>query len=254
MFKRLAFTSWAAGVGIAIAWAGSFGAAEFPAKSTYLFFVQGKSAGKSEIACTEESGAYVFNSTSEVAFSEYTHTLTCRTEFDKKTLRARLFRYKGVRMGESLSGTVRIEGGLANGDLEAGGTSFSARAQWVDPTFLFQNYVPEHLAILARHLAASDQPYTRFTMVFPSDMMSLSGIATVESEVELATRPSPAVCKKYVVTFQNSAPFALYIDRKRNLPIYMDFPAVQAEVFLQSAYGDHPATRYVAPVAPAAPR
>jgi hypothetical protein len=254
MLKRLAFTSWTAGVGIAIAWAGSFGAAEFPAKATYLFFVQGTPAGKSEIECVQKDGAYVFSSTSSVVHGEFAETLSCRTEFDQKTLRPRLFQYKGVLSGESLSGTIRVDGDSAFSDVKTGANSFSVRVRWTDPTLVFQNYVPEHLVVLAHHLAASETLAQRFTILFPSDMMFVPGAAEVASEVELATRPSPAVCRKFVVAFQSSLPFYLYVDRKRNLPVYMDFPGVQTEMFLQSAFGDHPGTKYTPPKEPGTAR
>ena len=228
--------------------------AEFPAKATYLFYVQGVPAGKSEIECVQKDGVYVFSSTSNVVHGEFAETLSCRTEFDQKTLRPRLFQYKGVLSGDSLSGTIRVDGDSAFSDLKIGANSFSVRVPWADPKLIFQNYVPEHLIVLAHHLAASEALVQRFTILFPSDMMFVPGAAEVASEVELATRPSPVVCKKILVAFQSSLPFYLYVDRKRNLPVYMDFPGVQTEMFLQSAYGDHPGTKYAPPEEPGTQR
>lgn len=228
--------------------------AEFPAKATYLFFIQGAYAGRSEIKCIQADGAYVFGSTSNVVHGEFSETLSCRTEFDKKTLRPRLFQYKGVLSGDSLSGTIRVDGDSAFSNLKIGANSFAVRVPWADPKLFFQNYVPEHLIVLAHHLAASEALAQRFTILFPSDMMFVPGAAEVASEVELATRPSPVVCKKILVAFQSSLPFYLYVDRKRNLPVYMDFPGVQTEMFLQSAYGDHPGTKYAPPEDPGTQR
>ncbi len=228
----------------------AWGADDFPSKATYLFFIQGAPAGKSDIAFAGENGAYVFTSTTEVALGEQRHSLSCRSEFDKNTLRPRLFRYEGTRGGESVSGSIRLDPDSIRASLEVSGTQTSSRMLWVDGTFVFQNYVPEHLAVLARYLAASPKAFERFSILFPSDMMAAPGIATIETEVELATRSAPIVCKIYSVTLQNSAPFYLFVDSKRNSLVYMDFPVTQTEVFLESAFGSHPGTQYSAPRKP----
>lgn len=224
--------------------------AEFPSKITYLFYVQGRFAGQSDVTVTLENGVYVFSSSQEVGFGDYSQKLACRTELDGRTLRARSFHYEGGRQGESVSGTVRVDADSAKGELEAKGTPYTSRIAWVDPTFFFENYVPEHLILIGRHATASKKLQTRFSVVFPSDMVSLTAVAATESEVEIATRPRPTVCNKYGVAFQNSAPFFLYVDPDRNIPVYMDFPATQTEVFLKEAFGEHPAPRYKTPTSP----
>ena len=254
MIKRLVFTAWAAGVVVATAWAGSSPAVDFPAKATYLFFIQGTPAGRSDIECAAEGGAYVFRSTSNVFRGEFADTMFCRTEFDKKTLRPRLFQYKGVVSSEKVSGTIRVEGDSAFSRTETGGNPFSVRVGWVEPKLLFQNFVPEHLVVLSRFLTASDALVRRFTILFPADMMFVPGVGEVASELELATRPSPTICKKFGIAFQSSLPFFMYVDLKRDIPVYMDFPGVQTEMFLQSAFGDHPATKYAPPPAPGVQR
>jgi hypothetical protein len=224
--------------------------AEFPSKITYLFYVQGRIAGRSDVTVTLEKGVYVFSSSEDVGLSDYSQKLACRTEVDGRTLRARSFHYEGVRQGESVSGTVRVEADSAKGEFEAKGTPYTSGIAWVDPTFLFENYVPEHLIFIGRHVAASKKLKTRFSVVFPSNMVSITAVAVTESEVEIATSPSPTVCNKYGVAFENSAPFFLYVDPDRNIPVYMDFPSLQTEVFLKEAFGEHPAPRYKAPTSP----
>ena len=224
--------------------------AEFPSKMTYLYYVQGRIAGRSEVNVTLENGVYVFSSSQEVESGDFKQKLACRTELDGRTLRARSFHYEGVRQGESVSGTVRVEADSAKGELEANGSPYTGRTAWVDPTFFFENYVPEHLIFIGRHAAASKKLQTKFSVVFPSDMVSLPAAAATESEVEISTRPSPTVCNKYAVGFQGSSPFYLYVDPDRNVPIYVDFPAVQTEAFLKEAFGEHPTPKYTAQPSP----
>jgi hypothetical protein len=229
------------------------GAAEPPSKAIYLYFVQGQPAGKAEIQTTLEGGAYVVTSTSEIDFVDFNQTLTCRTDFAKESRRPTLFRYDGFRNDVKMSGTVRIGNGSAEGKLESGGTPYSGRVAWNDPTYLFQDYVPDHLMMMARDLLALEKESSTFTVLFPSNMVLLPAIASNESEIELPVRPKPVVCRKFGIGFQNAAPFFVYVDSKQGIPIYVDFPSVQTEVFLQGTFGDHPATKYVAPPQPAGP-
>jgi len=250
MIKRLAFTAWAAGLVVATAWAGSSPAVDFPVKATYLFFIQGIPAGRSDIECSAEGGAYVFRSTSRVTHGEFADTLSCRSAFDKKTLRPRSFEYKGVLAGQAVTGTIRVEGDSAFSRTETGANSFSVRVGWTEPTLVFQSFVPEHLVVLSRFLTASDALVRRFNILFPVDMMFTTAIGEVASELELATGSSTTICKKFGLAIQGSLPFYVFVDKKKNLPVYMDFPGVQTEMFLQSAFGDHPTTKYTPPPSP----
>jgi hypothetical protein len=254
MLRRFALTSTLCAAGLAVAASATGGArtTDFPAKATYLFFIQGAPAGRSDIECTAEGGAYVFRSTSKVTNGESTDTLSCRTEFDQKTLRPRLFEYTGRLSGESASGTIRVEGDSAFSRTETAGNPFSARLKWTEPTLIFQNFVPEHLLVVSRFLAASKVLAGRFTIMFPADMMFVPGAYEVASEVELPTKPAPSICKKFGIAIQSSFPFYMYVDQKRSLPVYMEFPGVQTEMFLQSAFGDSPRPKFNRPAAPAA--
>lgn len=223
---------------------------ELPSKTAYLFFVQGKAAGRTDITVTLQNGVYVVSSSQEVAFGDYHQKLDCRTELDGRTLRARSFHFQGVRQGEAVSGTVRAEGDSARGTFETKGTPYSGKTVWNDATFFFENYVPEHLLLIGRHIAASTKLQTKFSVVFPSDMMTLPAIAESESEVELPARPAPIVCNKYAVGFQNAAPFFLFVDPQRKIPVYMVFPATQTEIFLEEVFGERPTPNYAPPTGP----
>ena len=85
-----------------------------------------------------------------------------------------------------------------------------------------------------------------FKLFFPIDFNPGSVLALLESEVEIDTSPR-SVCKKYHFEIDRGTPFYGYIDPKRNLLLYMDFPATNTEIFLEGAFVDAPVTKYVRP-------
>lgn len=226
------------------------GAEDFPRSATYLFFTNGELLGKSKITVAVENGRYVFTSKSEIKTGEESQSLSCRTEIDRTELRPIEFRYEGTQSGGRISGTVTLGPDSVRAALETAGHTRRTRLEWTEGMVLFQNYVPEHLAVLARRLALSTKAFERFFVLFPSDMVSSQAVATADSEIELAARPAPVICRKYVVSIRNSSPFYLYLESKHNSLVYMDFPANRTEVFLESVFGEHPATRYTVPVQP----
>ena len=252
MLRRFALTTivCAAALAASAATPGLSRAADFPAKATYLFYIQGVPSGRSDIECTTERGAYIFRSTSILTNGQLADTLSCRTEFDQKTLRPRFFEYSGRLSGESASGTVTVQGDSAFSQTVRAGTPMAVRLKWTDPTLIFQNFVPEHLIVVSRFLAASKVLAGRFTILFPADMMFVPGAYEVSSEVELPTRPTPSICKKFGIAPQSSFPFYMYVEKKSSLPVYLEFPGVQAEMFLRSAFGDNPQPKFSRSAAP----
>jgi hypothetical protein len=234
-----------------IAWsgAGASGARDFAADATYLFFVKGELAGKSEVKAELSNGTLVLESTTETQIGEGWMSLKNRTEYERKTLRPRLYRYEGSRAGESMSGTIRFQPDSIRAELEVGGTDMTAKVAWTDGTVIFQNYVPEHLLVMARELADSNRAFRRFRVLFPADMMTAQGFGSAETEFELPIRP-PVVCMVYTVSLETSPPFFLYYDREGKALVYIDFPSTETEVFLQSVFGDQPKSKYSPPPAP----
>lgn len=223
---------------------GSAVSGDFPPEAAYLFFVGGEPAGRTDIVLTAVEGRYVFESQFKVRFGEENHTLTCRTELDRKTLRPLLFKYEGDRNGTTLSGTLKLDADSVRAVQEAAGRPLRKREPWTEGTMIFQNYVIEHMAAIGRRLSESGKVYDRFPLLFPTEMMTTTALAVVESELELPVASGVVVCKKYAVSLQNSFPFYLYVASKDNSLIYLDFPANKTEVFLRGAFGDRPKTKY----------
>ena len=98
-------------------------------------------------------------------------------------------------------------------------------------------------------VANAEKNYIRTSMLIPSDFMASNTVLVLESEVEVQTRTKARICQKYQVQMENSAPFVGYLDVKRHIPIYMDFPGARTEIFLESDYGENPGSKYTDPEA-----
>ncbi|MEJ2719870.1 MAG: hypothetical protein P8181_01840 [bacterium] len=225
----------------------SSSSADLPAKATYLFYIQGEYAGKCDIDVNEDGGLLVFRSASVLSWDDFKLDLHTRTKVDKETLQPRYYEYDGTRTGQKISGTVRADGDSLSGVNVLDGNSFPSGMRLTGPTYLFDNYVSDHQIIIARAIDRSDEPFLRFTIVLPSEFLPLPTVGTLVSEIELPTNPKPSVCKKFAVAMKNSAPYFLYLDPKLGIPLYMDFPSATTEVFLESAFGGKPVTKYVRP-------
>jgi len=223
---------------------------ELPSSATYVFYIQGEYAGKCAIDLAEDGDLVVFKSTTDIHFDDYKLALTSRTEIEKGTLRPRFFEYEGVRMGKKISGTTWSEGDSIAADNAIDGEHFPSGARFDGAVYLFENYVSEHQIVLAWAIDKSKEPFMRFNVLLPSEFITLPSLATLDSEIELPTAPNPTVCKKYGVAMKNSGPYYTYYDPKRRMPVYMDFPSANTEVFLEGTYEGTPQTKYVRPEEP----
>ena len=220
----------------------------FPPEITYRIYIYGELAGKNVVKITDEGDAVVFESHSKVEIDDFALDLRCRTVVGRSDLRPRAFSYEGLRNGMEVSGSVRFDGESVTADHVAAGTEYSTKKNVEGKVALFENYMIEHQLLLLNTVARSDEPYQRFKLFFPIDFNPGSVLALLESEVELDTTPR-SVCKKYHFEIERGSAFYGYIDLKRNLVVYMDFPATSTEIFLESAFTDTPGTKYVRPAA-----
>lgn len=224
-------------------------AGKLPESATYLYYLQGKYAGKSTFQLTEEKDIFVFKSTSEITFADYKHNFKARTEVEKESLKIRYFEYEGKRQQKAMSGTIWVEGDSLSADNAIDGEHYASGSRMTAPTYLFQDYFSEHQAIMLWAISRATEPFVKYNLLLPSEFMSVPTVATIDSEIELPVASGSIVCKKYGVSIQNSGVYFLYLDPKQDLPVYMDFPGTQAEGFLESAFGKNPPAKYTAPPA-----
>jgi hypothetical protein len=219
-------------------------AGKIPESATYLYYIKGEYVGKSSFEISQDDEIYAFESRSEIAFEDYEHAFAARTEIEKETLKLRFYKYEGRKMKEDMLGTIWVEGDSISADNTMGETHSPSGSRLAGPTFLFQDYFAEHQIVILWAVSRAEPLIYRFDILLPAEFMKLSAVSTIDSEIELATPAGGIVCKKYGVSIQNSGAFFLYLDPKRDIPVYMDFQTTQAEAFLESVYGEDPPTKY----------
>ncbi len=242
--RRITVIMW----GILVVVAATARPATFPPEVTYRIYVSGELAGKNVIKITEKGDALVFEGHTTMDWDEFQLDLRCRTEVAADDLELRSFSYEGRRGGTNVSGTVWVDGDSITGDLVFGDEHYPSSKNLSGLKVFFENYMVEHQVLLLNMVAASEELYQRVSVFFPIDFIASPCLALVESEVEVATTP-PSVCRKYHFTIQQGSAFYGYFDPKRKLPVYMDFPASNTEIFLEGAFDDSPLTKYTRPEA-----
>jgi hypothetical protein len=221
--------------------------AELPSKVTYVFYIQGEHAGKCAIDISEDGDRLLFKSVTQLKFDDYDLDLTAHTEIEKATLRLQFYKYEGVRMGTKVSGTLWADGDSLAADNAKDGEHFRSGARMEGPVYLFENYVSDHQIVITWAIDQAEEPFSRFTILLPSEFMALASVSTLDSEIEYPTTPKPSVCKKYGISMKNSGAYFTYYDPKRKIPVYMDFPSAMTEVFLEGTFDGKPQTKYVRP-------
>lgn len=218
----------------------------FPSAMTYRIYIYGELAGTDMVKITEKGDAVIFESHSKVEMDDFALDLRCRTVVARNDLRPRAFSYEGQRNGMQVSGSVRFDGESVTADHVAEGTEFSTKKNVEGLVVVFENYMIEHQLLLLNTVVRSKEPFQRFKLFFPIDFNPGSILALLESEVEIDTTPR-SVCKKYHFEIERGSPFYGYLDTKRNLLVYMDFPATNTEIFLEGSFDGAPVTKYVRP-------
>jgi len=219
-------------------------AGKHPESATYLYYIKGKYIGKSSFTISEDKEIFIFESRSDISLDDYKHSYTARTEVEKETLKPRFFKYEGTEVKDEVSGTLWVEGDSVSADNAIGEDHFPSGSRLNGPTYLFQDYFAEHQVIILWAVSRAEELIYRFNVLLPTDFLTMPAASTIDSEIELATPNGDIVCKKYGVAIQNSSAYFMYLDPKQDIPVYMDFEGLQAEAFLQSAFGENPQTKY----------
>jgi hypothetical protein len=217
--------------------AGSVSAGSLPSEVEYDIFIFETLAGTSVIRFTEEKGMIMADSQLELRFDdEFSQHMTCHTEYDLERGMVVFFSYEGEKAGVALNGTVWADGDSLIGKLYQGGNYFPSARTLSGHVVLFENYIVEHQVLLCRTVASQSEPFLRYSTIFPSEFSSALSSAVLESEIVLRTQPASAVCNKYVFTIQGGSPFYGYYDPALGVPVYMDFPSANTEIFLRAAF------------------
>lgn len=221
----------------------------FPAEGVFDFYIFGEPAGSTHFKSSVENGMLTITSHLSMNFEQFSQEMDSKTVVDAKTLRPISFSYEGVKNKmNTIRGSVRtygdtLKGAMTIDDQTYPGTVLTDLAS----TVFFESYVAEHEILLARTFLASGEDYKNIVFFYPSDFMLTPTLMSLESEIELETAKGPVLCSKIMVSLQGGAPFVSYVDKATDLPIYMQFPSVNTEIFYHDYYGSEARPRFSRP-------
>ena len=229
--------------------AGSSAATPFPAEGTYDFYIYSELAGSNSFTSSVKNNILSIVSSTSLAFGEYSLEIDSKTQVDATTLNLIEFSYKGVE-GDvmQMSGIARTIGDTLEGTMVQNETTFPSKVLTdIQKTVIFESYVAEHEILLAQKFLASGEDFKEIIFFYPSDFTLTGSMMSIESDIELETKIGAVLCTKISVSLQGGTPFFSYIDKEANIPIYMDFPGVNTEIFHRSYYGDEAQPKYFRP-------
>jgi hypothetical protein len=229
---------------LALLFPAAAGAADpLPGTLDYTFFVRGKRVGGAHVRVAEDARALRFQSTLTVDDGTVTIELSTRTEADPRTYALRRFSFEGTKGGAKVGASVTVDGDSAYGVVSKGETK-SPRKQRVTPSpmVVWEDWVMELEVLLALQQAREFAPRTRGLLLASSYATAQVTLGyTGEAVVESAERSLAA--RKLLVAIAGGEPFESMVDSV-GVPVYIHFPGVRAEVFLDDFFGDNPVSRY----------
>lgn len=220
-------------------------AGKLPPEFSYTIYVEGQEVGRSVTKVTEETGVYVFNTSTDITFNEFKLSLDTRTVVDSETFLPLRFTYAGDKMGTLLDGETTISGNEATCVTGEHGQSYTSTRTTPHPAvLLFEEYVMDHEVIIARAYWEGGPDTREYGVLYPSTARMSSGSIGKGSELAFESETKEAYCVKLIISLQGGSPYASYYDPERGLPLYMAFPGTSTEVFLDEFFDGNPVSRY----------
>jgi len=220
--------------------------AKLPATLGYTFFVDGQPVGRTDIRVVETPGALKFESKTRVSTASGTIELTAQTEADPKTFAVRQFSFKGTKGDRPVETLVHVAGDSVYGEIALGGTRTPKALRLPKPrAVVFEDWLMELELLLALTQAQSKQKTSVYGLVFAGSFLPAELMAGFAGEVLVEAGERSFAARRLVVAITGAAPFESHVDPERGVPVYLRFPAVRAEVFLDEVFGDNPVTYFV---------
>jgi hypothetical protein len=227
-----------------VSWAGAEAATTLPPKLGYTFYVRGQRVGQADVRITERKDVLRIESKLRVAAGESSIELWTKTEADPRTYAVRSFWYQGSKGGMPVSASVTVLGDSVYGMVTMGDTKTPhARRVTPTPVAVWEDWVMDLEILLGLEQAREfKNPMTRGLLLAGSYSTAKVTLGfTGEVAVEAGNRST--VARKLVVSIEGGQPFESLIDPERGIPVYIGFPGIGAEVFLNDFFGDNPASR-----------
>jgi len=220
-------------------------AGNLPPEFSYTIYVEGQEVGRSTTKVTEETGVYVFDTSTDLAFNDFKLSLDTRTVVDNKTFLPLSFTYTGDKMGTLLDGETTITENEATCVTGEHGQSYTSTRTSPHPNvLLFEEYVMDHEVIIARAFWEGGPEAKKYGILFPSAARMSAATIDKGSELAFESDTKEAYCVKLIISLQGGSPYASYYDPERGLPVYLAFPGTSTEVFLDEFFDGKPVSRY----------
>ncbi len=226
--------------------------APFPATLGYTFFVRGEPAGHADVRITESRDLLRIESKLRVATGGVVTELSTKSEADPRTYALRIFSFEGTKAGTPVFASVAVEGDSVFGAISSGGPKKAmGRRVTPRPIVVWEDWAMDLEILLALQQAREFRnSSTRGLLLAASYSSALVTMGfTGEALVESTDRSVSA--RKLLVAIQGGEPFESMIHPEMRVPVYIHFPGVRAEVFLDQFFGDNPVSRYATPATPA---
>lgn len=227
-----------------LSWAGAEAATTLPPKLGYTFYVRGQRVGQSDVRITVDRDVIRIESKLRVTTGESSVELSTKTEADPKTYAVRSFSYRGTKAGTPVASSVTVLGDSVYGSVTVRNqTTREARRVTPTPILVWEDWVMDLEILLGLEQAREFRnPITRGLLLAGSYSTAKVSLGfTGEVSVEATDRST--VARKLLVAIEGGQPFESLIDSERGIPVYIGFPGIGAEVFLNDFFGDNPVSR-----------
>ncbi len=233
---------------IVVCASGGVAEATLPSRAAYTFFVQGQRVGHCDVRIVQSADALHLQSKIRVENGPTVIELSTRAEADPRTYALRAYSFEGTKGGMPVSATLAVVGDSVTGTTAIDGqTRRHRRSVTPRPVVVWEDWAMEIEILLALQQAREfKNPSTRALLLagsFSSTVITLG--FTGEAVVESADRSMTA--RKLVIGIEGGEPFESLIDPKQGVPVYIHFPGLKAEAFLDNFFGDNPVPRYSPP-------
>ncbi len=218
---------------------------KLPREATYHIFIHGLHSGTNKITVEERDNTLILNSVNHVVYEEFRLDIRSRTVADSRTFQALSFEYEGVLGDQSISGHLSTSNDTVSGTFTVDGQEFAwKKAMKSDGIFAIQDYHFEHYMLLMKAFSANGEYLMRGEVLYPITTIMANLQLFAESEREMPIGDKSMVCKKVVISLQNTPSVFAFVDPAEELPIYLGFPSSKTEAMLESYYGENPTPLY----------
>jgi len=219
---------------------------KLPERITYTIYLAGEKYGTSDIRVQYTGdGDVVFESSLKLSRSSIDVVLDSRTVVDATTWAVKSYRMTGTRGGSPYQADVAIDGKLVKINPNSPESNLrDVKEAQGEPVLMLEDFVVEHHVLMAKAHMASGEKVWGYDIIYPGPSSMSRVSASLASTSVVESKIKEAVCTKLIFLAESSQPYASFYDAGRGLPVYLAFPAVDTEIFLDEFHGDEPIVRW----------